>query len=138
MKTDFLDAHRRHWDDAERLFQAQRWATADHLYGVAAECGLKRLMQVFGMPVNTAGSPNQKDDRVHADGVWARYESYRSGNMSGAGYGLPSANPFNNWHVSDRYAHQGQFNQPGAAVHQQGAKLVCDLIAKARREGLLP
>lgn len=49
MKTDFHDAHERHWDDAERLFEAQRWANADHLYGVAAECGLKWLMVHFGM-----------------------------------------------------------------------------------------
>ncbi|WHF34964.1 hypothetical protein [Aeromonas salmonicida] len=47
MQADFLDAHARHWDDAESLLQAQRWANADHLYGMAAECGLKQLMRVF-------------------------------------------------------------------------------------------
>ena len=44
MKADFLDAHQRHWDDAEHLLQAQRWANADHLYGFAAECGLKAVV----------------------------------------------------------------------------------------------
>lgn len=26
MTTDFLDAHKRHWEDAELLFTAARWA----------------------------------------------------------------------------------------------------------------
>lgn len=136
MNTDFLDAHQRHWDDAERLFTAQRWANADHLYGVAAECGLKRLMREFGMPVNAAGSPSEKPDHTHADCIWARYGTYLSG-IVGAEYGLPDENPFSNWNVSDRYAHQSGFDQLRAMAHQQGARRVCDLIAKARREGLL-
>lgn len=49
MVTDFMDAHHRHWEDAELLFNASRWANADHHYGMVAECGLKRLMIVFGM-----------------------------------------------------------------------------------------
>lgn len=137
MNTDFLDAHKRHWDDAERLFTAQRWANADHLYGMAAECGLKRLMLEFGMPVDAAGSPNEKSDRTHVNSIWARYESYRSGNVAGAKYGLAAGNPFDNWHVSDRYAHQHSFNQPSTRAHQQGAQQVRKLITKAQREGLL-
>ncbi len=43
MQADFLDAHERHWQDAELLLTNQRLANADHLYGMSAECGLKRL-----------------------------------------------------------------------------------------------
>jgi hypothetical protein len=49
MQADFLDAHERHWQDAELLLTNQRLANADHLYGMSAECGLKRLMLAFGM-----------------------------------------------------------------------------------------
>lgn len=67
MQADFLDAHERHWGDAERLFQAQRWANADHLYGMAAECGMKRLMLAFGMPYDAGKDwPASKQDRAHA------------------------------------------------------------------------
>ena len=31
---DFFDASQRHWDDAQSLYVAQRWANADHLYGL--------------------------------------------------------------------------------------------------------
>jgi hypothetical protein len=74
MTTDFLDAHKRHWEDAELLFTAARWANADHLYGLAAECGLKRLMCAFGMEIDSAsGSPARKKDRVHADCIRYRH-----------------------------------------------------------------
>lgn len=138
MNTDFLDAHKRHWDDAERLFTAQRWANADHLYGMTAECGLKRLMLAFGMKVDAAGSPSERADRTHVNDIWARYEGYRSGNLAGVGYGLAAGNPFDNWHVSDRYADQNGFNQFHTQAHQHGAQQVRNLIAKALREGLLP
>lgn len=138
MQADFLDAHVRHWNDAELLFTARRWANADHLYGMAAECGLKRLMLAFGMTFDTATDrPANKPDRSHADGVWARYESYRCGHHRGAGYILPTNNPFVDWNVSQRYAHQSHFDQARTVAHQIGANQVCQLIKKATLEGLI-
>ena len=138
MRADFLNAHQRHWVDAEHLLQAQRWANADHLYGMAAECGLKQLMLAFGMNVNPAtGSPVDNKDWKHANNIWTRFESYRSGHAQGTGYALPPSNPFATWDVADRYAHQANFDQARAQGHQAGAQMMRDLIAKAQREGLL-
>lgn len=138
MQADFLDAHERHWGDAEFLFQAQRWANADHLYGMATECGLKQLMLAFGMPYDmNKDRPSQKEDRQHATGVWARFETYRDGHHLGAGYVLPNSNPFRDWDVSQRYAHRSCFDQARALSHQAGARQVRDLVRKAQREGLL-
>lgn len=138
MQADFLDAQQRHWVDAEHLLQAQRWANADHLYGMAAECGLKRLMLAFGMNVNlTTGSPVDNKDWKHANNIWTRFESYRSGHAQGTGYALSPINPFASWDVADRYAHQANFDQARAQGHQAGAQTVRDLIAKAQREGML-
>lgn len=138
MQADFLDAHRRHWDDAECLFEAQRWANADHLYGMAVECGLKRLMKQFGMPIDTiTGRPQERKDRQHADVIWDRFEAYRSGHHQGAGYTLNSTNPFQNWKVDQRYAHQGNFDQARTQGHRTGAEMICELVAKAQREGLI-
>ncbi len=76
MITDFLDAHQRHWDDAERLFNAKRWANADHLYGLTAECGIKRLMLAFGMPFDAGrNAPAKHEDRAHAHAIWSRLET---------------------------------------------------------------
>ena len=138
MQADFLDAHERHWDDAERLLHAQRWANADHLFGMAAECGLKRLMLAFGMNVNpTTGSPLDNKDRQHANSIWARFESYRCGHHQGAGYALTTPNPFANWDVGQRYAHQSNFDQARVQAHQAGANLIRQLVQKAKREGLI-
>lgn len=138
MQADFLDAHERHWHDAERLFAEGRYANADHLYGMAAECGLKRLMVKFGMAVQPATeSPTDSKDRKHVNIIWARFESYRSGKVEGVDYGLPTPNPFDNWDASDRYAHQSNFSQAGVQIHQAGAAAICELIKKAQRAGLL-
>jgi len=138
MQADFLDAHERHWVDAEGLFQAQRWANADHLYGMAAECGLKQLMLAFGMPYDSARDrPDKSQDRIHANGIWARFESYRCGHHQGAGYALTTPNPFADWDVAQRYAHQSNFDQARAEAHQAGVILVRNLVQKAKREGLI-
>lgn len=138
MNADFHDAHQRHWQDAENLYAARRWANADHLYGIAAECGLKRLMMAFGMKLDAAkGKPAEHQDAVHADGVWARYESYRSGHHRGTAYGLVSANPFDDWHVTQRYTHQSQFDATRAMQHRIGAEAVRHLVKKAALEGLI-
>lgn len=138
MQADFLNAHERHWVDAEYLFQAQRWANADHLYGLAAECGLKRLMLAFGMPYDaTRDRPDKSQDRTHANGIWARFESYRCGHHQGTGYALTTSDPFADWDVAQRYAHQANFDQARVLAHQSGADSVRKLIKKAQKEGLI-
>lgn len=138
MQADFHDANERHWDDAQRLFQGQRWANADHLYGVATECGLKRLMLVFGMGMDLEKDrPSRHEDRKHADGIWLRYESYRSGHAQGAAYALSSQNPFHDWKVDQRYANQSNFDQTRTQAHQGGASDVRKLLKQAQRDGLI-
>ena len=134
--TDFLDAHQRHWHDAELLLQHQRWANADQLYGLVAECGLKRLMQAFGMPMQN-GVPKKSEDRVHANDAWDRYESYQS-RTEGVSYPLPANNPFDNWHISQRYAVTSAIDSTRAQTHQNGAWQICLLIQQATQDGLLP
>lgn len=136
MNTDFLDAHKRHWEDAE-LFRANlRIANADHLYGMSAECGLKKLMIAFGMQVDSSGTPT-KPDKKHADEIWIRYETYRSGHHQGVGYGLGFPNPFANWNVRQRYSKRSEFDEARLSEHRKGAQAVRSLIAKARKEGLI-
>jgi hypothetical protein len=138
MQSDFLDAHNRHLNDAEELFTTSRWANADHLYGLATECGLKRLMLAFGMAFDTIRDrPKDYDDRKHANGIWQRYESYRSGPRQGAGYSLSAVNPFQDWDISQRYANQSHFDRTRTVPHRNATRQVRALISKAQREGLL-
>jgi hypothetical protein len=135
LNADFLDAHDRHWDDAEELRGKKRFANSDHLYGLTAECGLKRLMMSFGMRVDSgSGDPVDRSDWVHADKVWDRYESYRSGHPAGPRYALSAGNPFSDWQVSQRYANQGDFDGARVQGHRTGAELVRSLVNKALKE----
>jgi len=140
MRADFHDAHGRHLNDADRLMSAGRWANADHLYGLAAECGLKRLMAAFGMQTDSTGSPTGQDDRQHADRIWPRYESYRSGRHLGAAYSTSAASmaAFADWNASQRYAHQQNFDEPRVTPHQSAAQEVSRLLLRARSDGLVP
>jgi hypothetical protein len=137
MNANFSDAHHRHWQDAETLFISSRFANADHLYGLSAECGLKHLMSLFGMALDSdkGNYPHDRSDRTHINQLWGRYEMYQSGHWT-TDYVLPQTNPFVDWDVSQRYTHQSNFDKARASVHRKGAELVRDLMKKADREGL--
>jgi hypothetical protein len=141
VNTDFLDAHERHWDDAELLKTNLRHANADHLYGMSAECGLKCLMIQFGMSMSIrpdgTGIPGDQKDRVHSDKIWDRFESYRSGHHQGARYILTSPNPFMDWDVNQRYASRSDFDETRVESHRQGTEKVRELIAMAQKDGLI-
>lgn len=137
MTADFLDSHIRHWQDAELLYDNNRHANADHLYGFSAECGLKRLMVCFGMTVEPDGSPTKRTDRIHADEAWDRFESYRSGHVDGAAYVLAVENPFADWEASQRYAPRSAFDPVRVQARRAGAEIVRNLIANAQQQGLI-
>lgn len=134
--ADFPDAHERHWKDAELLLDKKRLANADHLYGLSAECGLKALMQAFGMQVTSFGHPEGKD-KVHVERVWQRYESYRWGHPFGVRYPLPLKNYFSDWDINHRYSNRRAFSKERVESHRRGAIIVRRLVLRAKREGLL-
>jgi hypothetical protein len=137
MQTDFYDAFYRHLTDAEYLYTKNRWANADQLYGYAAECGLKCLMWQFGMSVDAvSGDPAEKDNRTHINKIWVRYEIYRA-RRGAAGYTLTQTNPFDDWNVSQRYAHESNFDQLRVDSHKNGAEIVRVLLRKAILEGMI-
>lgn len=135
MKEDFLDAHRRHLSDADYLFLDERWANADHLYGVAAECGLKALIEKL------KGGSLESRDRLHVmedkkpSNAWLKYQTYISGHAKAAKLSLPTISPFSDWLVSQRYANQSNFSHARVQAHQEGAKAVAVLIKKIPVEG---
>jgi hypothetical protein len=137
LPANFFDAHERHHDDATSLYDRQRWANADHLFGVAAECGLKAL--IVGMK-GGALSNNEKrhiNEATKPENAWDIFETYLNGHILGTKYTLPSANPFLDWDISDRYAHQSNFDSTVVEPHREGANVVQDLVITAQVEGIL-
>jgi len=138
MPVDFKDAAERHWSDAGTLFQQSRLANADHLFGLAAECALKAVMQALGMGLDaTSGAPADKAHKVHINHLWTEFITFATG-RSGAQYVslLPAGtNPFTDWDVSQRYEHQSQFAQNVVQQHQQGAKNAMAVLQQAKQDG---
>ena len=94
-ETDFTDAHRRHWEDAELLFDLAHWANADHLYGLSAECGLKAVMLSLGMNVDASGTPSEQRHRQHMPELWPVFEAFARKRGGGAYLALlPDGKPF--------------------------------------------
>ena len=133
--ADFADAHERHWEDAELLFNRQRWANADHLYGLSAECGLKAVMKGLGMRVDAQGRPKKRQHIKHVDQLWRAYGNFvrRRGKRN---YILASV-PFKNWSINDRYANRRHFANQNVAPHRDATLRVRDLIQRAQQDGVL-
>jgi len=132
----------RHWDDAELLWSQmpKRFANADQLYGLVAECGLKALMTklVKGYFNHSLGRPNDRADLVHADGIWYRYVNYSQG-VAAARYALPTnTNPFGQWEINDRYANRIHFVHARVDGHRNAALIVKKLVEQAVSRRDLP
>lgn len=77
--ADFVDAHRRHWEDGNLLYDHDRWANAAYLLGFSAECGLKAAMQVLEwMSVNAMGVPLESEHRKHIQEIWPLFADLAS------------------------------------------------------------
>ena len=134
--ADFVDAHHRHWEDAELLFQNARWASADQMYGFSAECGLKAVMKALGMPVDATGAPAEREHRRHAQDLWPVFRTFVQG-LGGARYSgrLPKNNPFRDWSHHDRYAHRGHWEEASLERHRDAARGVLNMVQFARQDG---
>lgn len=138
MSVDFGDAHKRHIDDAERLWDAARYPNADHLFGLAAECGLKALMLQLGMKPDSRGVPPAKD-RLHINQLTSRYLSYMRGPQArNKCYQLPwnaTTDPFVDWDVSQRYEQSSSFQPSVVGKHRDGARRVAGMVRAGAQQG---
>ncbi len=115
---DFLDAHIRHWEDAELLFGETRLANADHLYGLSAECGLKALWP------RLIGRNLTRRERIHIDRLWDRFVREANNRRLLQLIGISRQNPFADWRIDQRYANRQNFNQNFVDQHRQGAAAI--------------
>ena len=133
--ADSVDAHHRHWADAELLFNHDRWATADQLYGFSAERGLKAVMKTLGMPVDETGTPEEREHRVHVQDLWPVFEKF-VGDRRGARQlrSLPDGSPFSDWSHHDRYAHRRHFPREQVDAHREAARKISRMVQRTRQD----
>ena len=136
LPADFKDSHMRHWEDAEFLYQGQRLANADHLYGFSAECGLKAALLACGMKVDQDGNPKKSPLKVHVQYLWGEFKGTVSGRKGNWFLSrLPQGSPFADWSHHDRYAHRSGIQKGHVETHRTAALGVLRMIKRARQEG---
>ena len=98
---DFFEASKRHFSDAEFLRNNARLPNAAQLFGFAAECGVKALIEKLD---NNVLLP---DYQKHADGLVNLLHKYRLSvnGLQGAKYFamLGRFKVFGTWHAYHRY-----------------------------------
>ncbi len=138
MSTDFYDAFSRHDADADLLLENERWANADHHYGLAAECALKALLLQQGIPSDNGDmSPDRQYQRYrkHINDLWDSYQSFMQTRHA---YAIPPDNPFQDWDIAQRYAPEKEITEHAARNHATAVGTLKQIIRKAERDGVLP
>ena len=127
---DFENAHRRHMDDADRLYARDRFANADHLYGLGAECGLKAVMLERGvMSLDRSGKPEPKKYMRHIDELWPEFRQLAGGRQWTRDIRrMADPNPFADWSIDDRYANERCFDKATASPHREAAEVVARMV----------
>jgi len=141
--THFAAAGRRHLDDGQELFRQGRHVTADHLAGLAAECGLKAILIDFlGATLSSRGIPQIQQGtgtfplRHHLPELWGQVGAYATGRSGTQFIALLTAtNPFASWDIADRYADGSGITQQSSKNHLTTAVSVTRIHEQARLNG---
>jgi len=134
---DFGDAHKRHWEDAEILFTKSRWANADHLYGISAECGLKALIVAFNGTQHKLHLNQNKNNTTLVQEYQSAWSAYLVGRPEA--YKISTLPPdfFKGWSVDQRYHSQSLFNEQTTEKRKSNAGHVYEMVKAARSEGFI-
>ncbi|MCX2733540.1 hypothetical protein OOZ19_25135 [Saccharopolyspora sp. NFXS83] len=141
--TRFADAADRHYRDAQLLREEQRFANADHLAGVAAECALKAILVGHLGGVVRRGRPTHpqhSDSRYgHLPGLWRELGLISSGRTGSTFHQvITGTNPFLRWDVAERYSDGSHIDARRADTHLDEARKILSFHQQAQIYGALP
>lgn len=136
MKVDFKNAARRHYLDAELLYDNSRWANADQLYGLSAECILKHIISDLdpnSLDSQTGDFVKKSPHRKHFEqqspskDLWNHFSINFAGRLA-ANHPLPNNNEFRDWDIFQRYAHDGCIDQQRTETHRSATISLQNLL----------
>lgn len=114
---------------------------ADHLAGLAAECGLKAILEGWYGATLTGDflEWNGKTVRSHVKKLWGEVATALAG-RTGATLAtlLRGSVPFANWDVSDRYSDGTAVSNQSARDHVGVARQVIEILDQAILDGVVP
>lgn len=117
---NYAEAALRHWKDAKLLEEENRVENADHHYGFAAECAIKKAL--ITLPAFSIIGVLEKTYKEHINILWGRVnnQSLQKSYPALSAY-LKSAHPFSEWHVKQRYAADGEISKVAMDLHKKSA-----------------
>jgi hypothetical protein len=139
--VDFLAASKRHYLDAELLTNSRRIPNAGHLFGFAAECGLKALLISHGLNTDPITGdiiePPPHKYKTHINDLINNVVIF----PSSPGYSkylgmMPNIKVFSNWSAKHRYYDESSI--PASHSDWQGAaKEVMNMLDQAKLDGVI-
>jgi len=138
MAVSYKQAAKRQYADALTLQRSQRFGTADHLFGLAAECSLKAILHDWGVFTLKAGKPDPDRFGKHMDATGAVVLIWEY-NLHPNGRTLPQCPTglFSQWRVEHRYEEDASFSEGRVETHQKDAEVVMELLQEAEISGVV-
>lgn len=135
--VDFHQAGKRHFADAELLRDHKRDSSAGHLYGFAAECGIKTLLVWNGYPTDPGTGEldeKKKKFKVHIH-EFVRNIGTLQTYLDGRGAAkylamMPNLGHFSNWKTDHRYYTDSAL-PPSVDKWREAAKEILQMLDEA-------
>ncbi|MFZ1828407.1 MAG: hypothetical protein WAW42_06500 [Candidatus Competibacteraceae bacterium] len=111
----------RHWRDAQLLERENCVENADQLYGLTAECAIKKAL--VELPAFARAGMLDESYRKHINELWGKvnHQSLQK-RYSCLCAILKAPNPFLNWHIDQRYAADGVISIEEMHEHRDVAR----------------
>lgn len=140
--VNFSGSSRRHYSDAKLLLANDRLPNAGHLFGFAAECGLKALLIAHGLKTNPATGDiveaHPYKYRTHISVLINSVQTFSSSRIYSKYLGMmPNLRLFSNWDTSHRYWDESSL----PASHEdwnKAAEEVMRMLEQAILDGVVP
>lgn len=115
---NYSSAAVRHWKDAELLARENRVENADHHYGFAAECAIKKVLVVF--PAFSTSGVLNSSYKQHINSLWDKvtHQSLQKSYPQLFAI-LKVTNAFSDWDVNQRYFVDGAVTSAALASHKK-------------------
>lgn len=124
---NYTEAALRHWKDAKLLEEKNCMENADHHYGFAAECALKKVL--VSLPAFSSTGVLEKTYKEHVNILWGKvnYQSLQKSYPALSAY-LKSTNPFSDWHVNQRYSEDGGISKATMESHKKSTSRLLGIV----------
>jgi hypothetical protein len=140
--VDFQGASKRHYQDAELLMTNKRISNAGHLFGFAAECGIKALLVAYGLTTdpNTGDIIESKKPyryRKHINILINNVQTFSGSRPYSKYLGMmPNLKSFADWDTGHRYWNEADI-PPSHSRWGVAAKEVTQMLDHAKLDGVI-